>query len=705
MATMDVNELCRLLGVPKPNQASPTDFSIYLGKGDISGTTFARKMVEEKHRDKIDELKARRRELRKEREELEEQEEETERLSSAYLDIYEEEKREYYEVLEEEKLLSTEGEEINLMDYGQFLDQYHRLPDPDESLEEYADYIEGYLPALAQRAREKALHAPQLYGLTERERRAEIRSFNQSFIRNSKRVISERGEFRHQLDRDAFDEKVGPLRKKQDELLGKRKKSSRMAARYGWQGFAILEEIEEIDEELEEIDEELEELRRPVRSTSFPAFSVYISEKSRRRNTYVTGMTGSGKSELLKIVAHAYAKRPEYGAVVVIDPHGDFSEEIAQWKEFSTGNRLIYVDPYMEYNHSPTINPFEVKKHETPEKQAHAEELTTQAITKGFEELMRAEGTSITSQMKTLIEPCVATIVRIGGTLADLQQFMVDGANDGLIRAGLESPNPVHRDFFRTGFHWDRYGQTKQSIYTKIQALFNRTPFYHLVVGKSTFDLESALNARKVIVFNLARGRMGEESSDAFGRFIIGMLQSIAFRRANVSKRDRVPVHVFIDECQFYISESIETILTGARKYGVHLTLAQQVLGQDMSAQLKKVVLGGGVNIKIAGMNGLATLRTLANEMGTSVEDLQQLEVGQFFLKVGSFKAFPFQAPTHLLGNNNAMTDREWERVRAQQVRRYYRSTFSKQDDVRSPDVDSQGREGGRRRPKYDLPD
>ena len=97
-----------------------------------------------------------------------------------------------------------------------------------------------------------------------------------------------------------------------------------------------------------------------------------------------------------------------------------------------------------------------------------------------------------------------------------------------------------------------------------------------------------------------------------------------------------------------------------------------------MDAQLKKIVMGNTA-VKIVGMNDEpATLKAFSNASRAHLEDLQALDVGQFFLKSGKNKAFPFKAPAHLLGNKDSkyyMSPAEIQRVRAQQIAQYYRTT------------------------------
>ena len=96
----------------------------------------------------------------------------------------------------------------------------------------------------------------------------------------------------------------------------------------------------------------------------------------------------------------------------------------------------------------------------------------------------------------------------------------------------------------------------------------NSHTFYNLVVGKSTVNLSKAMDEGKVVIFNLSKGRMGIETSEAFGRFLLVSLQCIAQRRAEIRQfSKRKSVFVFVDEFQNYITDSIRDLSRGLLKY------------------------------------------------------------------------------------------------------------------------------------------
>jgi hypothetical protein len=398
----------------------------------------------------------------------------------------------------------------------------------------------------------------------------------------------------------------------------------------------------------------------------FRRLQARIPEDDRRRHTYVLGKSGSGKSELLKVLVHGYLRKPGFCTVVIIDPHGDFAEEVAKFRENRDSDRLIFIDPYLSPGYTPTVNPLYLRDH-SPQNV----DITAQALVDAFKQIL--DNTSLTVQMEALLVPCLTVLLlRENSTLIDLQRFLNDEKNDDLVSLGKQSQHPAHRLFFRDRFYERTFAATKASISTKLQSLLNSQTFYHLTVGRNTVDLEAVLNGKKLVVFNLAKGKLGSDTSEAFGRFLLALMQSAILKRAQSAKGQRVPVHLFIDEFQTYISPSIAEILAESRKYGLHLTMAQQYLGQQMDTDFRRGILAN-TQVKMTGMSANDSRAAIAKETGIGESDLAGLGKGQFYVKVGNRPAFKLYVPSLLIGTKHAMAAKDWQTVKTRQLENYYR--------------------------------
>jgi hypothetical protein len=397
-------------------------------------------------------------------------------------------------------------------------------------------------------------------------------------------------------------------------------------------------------------------------------YRLPIAEEDRRKHTYISGGSGSGKTEAIKVLIHHYITRNPSTAVVVLDPHGDLAEQVARFADNSGSDRLVYIDPLLDAKYTPVFNPFDV-----PRKTPETINVSTEQLIDAFEQLIDSK---FSLNMKALLQPCLTTLfLRDGSTLIDLMRFMNEEESQDLLQfAAKNLPNPIQRHFLQNDYFSDGIANTRQAIRTRLQVLLNSHTFLNFTVGKSTFDLEAAIREKKLIIFNLSRGSLGADTSEAIGRFIVAQIRSFHMQQATIPEDKRSATHLFIDECQLYVSKSIEEILTEARKYRLYLTLASQILGQNMDTQLKNILLSN-TNIKMTGKNALATLKAISGETGAPLEDLQTLNTGDFHIKAGTRPSVRVKMPGHLLGSKHATNAATWREMVQSQLARYYRPT------------------------------
>ena len=383
----------------------------------------------------------------------------------------------------------------------------------------------------------------------------------------------------------------------------------------------------------------------------FEPLEMKIPFEEIQRHTYVVGKTGSGKSTIIKNIFYELqdrSKEKNNYSLVLIDPHGDLAEEV---RDFGLNilhpERLVYVDPFFHADFTPTINPLETD--ETDEEKI---DLIVQNLTLVFQDLIKDSALSL--QMEALLNPCLSVMLkRKGSTLEDLQELMGSGKSttkDEIVQLGLQSKNKAHRKLFREAFVDEpkKYNSTKSSIFMRLQSLLNTSVFQRLTCGKSTIDLKEVVDTGKVIIFNLSKGRLGHDASEAFGKFIVAKLYNVAMGRTNIPEKERHSTFVFIDEFQNYVTKTIERILTDTRKYAMYLFLANQSLTQDMETQLRNLLLGN-TSVKIVGENGHATLNQMAKEISVTVEEFENMKKYCFFVKSGDQNAYIVAPSNHLV--------------------------------------------------------
>jgi hypothetical protein len=97
---------------------------------------------------------------------------------------------------------------------------------------------------------------------------------------------------------------------------------------------------------------------------------------------------------------------------------------------------------------------------------------------------------------------------------------------------------------------------------------------------KSSFNLRDVMDKQKILLIDLSKGQVGEMNAFLLGMILIGKILMSALSRTDISADRRKDFYLYIDEFQNFTTDSICSILSEARKYGLNLIIAHQYLGQ-----------------------------------------------------------------------------------------------------------------------------
>lgn len=413
-------------------------------------------------------------------------------------------------------------------------------------------------------------------------------------------------------------------------------------------------------------------------------YFIPVSEDHRRLHTYITGGTGSGKSEVIKSFIWHYLTKNTSTAIVLLTPHGKIAEEVAKMNINLENDRLIYLCPDLEPNFYPCLNPFDLpNKEQLNDREA---ENYAENFREIFEELLK---NVFSEQMNVLLKNTLPVIIKYpNSSVYDLLEMLDPTgakAQKYLNFAKKSFKNKNMLDFLQGQFLEDTtYQKTKNAMLTRLQAVFSSTLMQALMMGKSTINLEQLINQKKLIIFNISKGTAPIEW-EIMGKFIIASIKILSFRREKQQSKNFIPCHLFIDECQNYISDSIQEILEESRKFKLYLTLAQQTAGAKMSKDLFRSIMGN-TGVKITGRNGdIETLQAMARSTGADLEQLKNfLATGRFSLwktaLTGETQKSPVivNMPTNTLDNKQSMTAKQWQKLKILQIQAFYRLWGSK---------------------------
>ncbi len=324
---------------------------------------------------------------------------------------------------------------------------------------------------------------------------------------------------------------------------------------------------------------------------------VFMKNEDRFRHFYIIGQTGTGKSSIIQLMA-----RQDFHSgkgVCVVDPHGSLIEDLMPYIPRERANDVIYFNP-ADMERPMGLNLLEGKSPE--ERDLIALDAMNMMVKMFGEEIF---GPRIQDYFRngclTLMED-----EEEGGAITDLVKLFTDDEWQKYKVSKVK--NPIVRSF------WEKQmantGQReKQEMIPYFAAKFGQ--FYtntliRNIVGqtKSAFDVADCMNTGKILLMNLSKGLIGDINSQLLGMIVVNKIQVAAMRRQRMESAARKDFFLYIDEFQNFVTPSIESILSEARKYRLGLILAHQYLDQLE----KESKLSGAVSLKGAIFGNVGTM-------------------------------------------------------------------------------------------------
>ncbi|EKE15850.1 MAG: hypothetical protein ACD_11C00103G0052 [uncultured bacterium] len=313
---------------------------------------------------------------------------------------------------------------------------------------------------------------------------------------------------------------------------------------------------------------------------------IRLSDEDRRRHLYVIGQTGTGKSAFLKFLAKQDVKNGK--GICIIDPHGDFAEDVLAAVPKERADDVVYFDP------SDTERPFGLNmlEYDRPEEKTFVINEMMNIFDKLYD--LRQTGGPMFEQYVRNAMLLIMEDPESGSTLMEISKVLAD---EDFRKMKLEKcANPVVRDF------WIKEAEKAGGeaalanmvpyITSKLTTFISNDMMRPIIAQqKSTINFRKIMDEGKIFIVNLSKGKLGEINSHLLGLVIVGKLLMAALSRVDMGEDKRKDFYLYIDEFQNVTTDSISQILSEARKYHLDLVIAHQFIGQ-LSEEISKAVFG-----------------------------------------------------------------------------------------------------------------
>ena len=326
---------------------------------------------------------------------------------------------------------------------------------------------------------------------------------------------------------------------------------------------------------------------------------VTLSPKDRSTHLQVVGASGRGKSKFLEHLIRQDIRDGK--GLCLIDPHGALYDDVVAWMAThrrSSINKVHLIEP-SEGDWCFGFNPLRSDSVTEPSVRVDAMVRACAQVWGGedpsrtplLKKCLRAVFYSLTDKGYTLLE---ATDLVNAMDRTGIRRYLTTGIEDQVFENIWTDFNSLPKRLFV-----EQFSSTNNRILEFLSA-----PVIRNIVGQrdGTIDFRRAMEEGEIVLVNLApSSNLSPDNARLLGTLIVNDLLVTALGR---NPKEPRPFYLYIDECYNYLNNDVESMLDQTRKFGLHLILSHQRLGQlreagegvynaVMTGAQTKVVFGG----------------------------------------------------------------------------------------------------------------
>lgn len=361
---------------------------------------------------------------------------------------------------------------------------------------------------------------------------------------------------------------------------------------------------------------------------------IGLTTEERERHMFVVGGTGNGKTTLLKYAIVQDIKNGK--GVAVLDPHGDLAQELLEHIPEERIKDVIYFNP-SDISYPIGMNLLEVPPGLTGDQLLEAKDFIAEMVVSIMRKTFSDDGTG-GHRIEYVLRNAVLTALTVKhATIFTVYDLLTD--------KDYRKPivNKLEQDWLKN-FWRNEFGKAGDYQQVKMMSgVTSKIGRYHASVSaeraleqpKSTINFNDVLDG-KILICNLAKGSIGEDTSEVLGISVLAQLQLASYKRIKQKRTERQPFYAYVDEFQNFATTSFVEMLSEARKYRLFLIMAEQTTSQQDDDKMVNTIMTNAGTIICFKSNSLADERQMLHLFNNKVEpgEISNLPAYNFYAKL-----------------------------------------------------------------------
>ena len=290
---------------------------------------------------------------------------------------------------------------------------------------------------------------------------------------------------------------------------------------------------------------------------------IKVIEEDRFRHFFILGQTGTGKSTLMEqmILQDIYAGK----GCAVIDPHGELVDPILGKIPKEREKDIIYFN-LLDRERPMGFNILEFNNAEERDLIIDELFLTLDRVY----DMKSVGGPMFENNYRSMCQILTGAKTANGYTPTLLEFTLC--YQDHKFRNWLKKQisNPQLLDFLEEleGTGGEASLHNISPYITSKFSRFVQDSTLRLIIGqeKTGFDFDEVMNNSKILLVNLGKGRFGPNVSALLANQLVTRFKHAAMKRGGMKPKERVPFHLFCDECHNLPPESFAELLSGKQE-------------------------------------------------------------------------------------------------------------------------------------------
>lgn len=376
---------------------------------------------------------------------------------------------------------------------------------------------------------------------------------------------------------------------------------------------------------------------------------IGLATEERVRHMYIIGATGTGKSTMLLSMINQDIQNGK--GICIVDPHGDLAETVLDCIPDKRVNDLIYFNPH-DIKFPIGINLLELTPDLDEDDALIEKEFIAESVISLFRKVFSDSFSSHPHRIEYILRNTIHTAFTVENpTLFTIFDLLNNPPFQKKVVQNLQDENL--KNFWK--YEFGRAGDfQKVKMVAPVTArigrfLFSPSAKRIMEQKKSTINFDEILDNKKLLICNLAKGNIGEDTSEVLGIMILNKIQLAALKRAKKGQKARNNFYLYVDEFQNFATPSFVQMLSEARKYGLNLIMAEQSTSQQNDRNTTNIILANvGTMVSFRSANPIDE-ELLLRQYSPYIErgDVANLPAFHFYMKTSALKPEePFSGET-----------------------------------------------------------